>query len=479
MAKEKLISVETVREHSRAEDCWLVVDGKVWDFTDFLPEHPGGPSIILRYAGRDATQPYNEIHSPSLISDSLSQSKLIGTLDASTITSDWLKLPPKSTPELQLDQKPPLHTLISSHDLEEVASRTISKKAWAFYSSAATDCITHRANCETFDRIWWRPRVLRNVQSACTKTRILGVESSVPFFCAPAAMARLVDGEGEKGIARACAKAGVLQCISTNASFPASEICASVPSHPFFFQLYVNKDRTQTDRLLKSLPSTIRAIFVTVDAPIAGKREADERVRADESLSTPMSGAKAKNDKKGGALGRIMGGYIDPGLCWEDMKWLRSITSLPIVVKGIMSVEDAVMCAEAGIDGIVISNHGGRNLDGAPPSLRTLLQLRLARPEIFRKMEVYLDGGIRRGTDVLKAVCLGATAVGIGRPILYALNYGEEGVSHFIEIIRDELEVAMKLVGITNLGQTSLECLDLGEVETGLGLERWGVKSRL
>ena len=192
-----------------------------------------------------------------------------------------------------------------------------------------------------------------------------------------------------------------------------------------------------------------------------------------------MSGAKAKNDKKGGALGRIMGSYIDPGLCWEDLDWLRTVTKLPIVVKGIMSVEDAVLCAEKGMDGIVISNHGGRNLDTAPSSLRTLLQLRLSHPEVFSKMEVYLDGGIRRGTDVLKALCLGATAVGVGRPFLYALNYGEEGVGHFIEVMKDEFRTAMRLTGLTDISQVSLECLDLGEVEAGLGLSRWKPLAKL
>lgn len=267
--------------------------------------------------------------------------------------------------------------------------------------------------------------------------------------------------------------------ISSNASFPANEICAAASSHPFFFQLYVNRDRAATARLLSTLPSSIKAIFVTVDAAIAGKREADERVRADESLSSPISGAKAVNDKKGGALGRIMASYIDPGLCWEDLRWLRSVTQLPIVVKGVMSVEDAVMCAEAGVDGILISNHGGRNLDTSPPALRTLLQLRLSHPEVFGKLEIYLDGGVRRGTDVLKALCLGAKAVGMGRPFLYALNYGEEGVKHFIDIMKDEMQTAMKLTGMTNVSQASLEYLDLGEVEAGLGLGRWEARARL
>lgn len=172
---------------------------------------------------------------------------------------------------------------------------------------------------------------------------------------------------------------------------------------------------------------------MTVDAPVPGKREADERVRADEGLSAPMTGAKAINDKKGGGLGRIMGSYIDASLTWDDLRWLRSVTDLPIILKGVQSAADARLAAQAGVQGIVLSNHGGRSLDTAPPSVLILLELQKCTPEVFDKLEVYVDGGIRRGTDILKCLCLGATAVGMGRHFLYALNYGREGVEHFID----------------------------------------------
>lgn len=201
----------------------------------------------------------------------------------------------------------------------------------------------------------------------------------------------------------------------------------------FFFQLYVNKDRPKSEILLKEVEALgAKGVFVTVDAAQAGKREADERVKADESLTTPMSGAKAKNDSKGGSLGRVMGRYIDPSLCWDDLPWLRRCTKLPIVLKGVMTWMDAKKAMDLGIDGIVLSNHGGRNLDTSPPPILLLLELHLNCPEIFEKMEVYVDGGIKRGTDIFKALCLGAKAVGVGRGFLYSLNYGEEGVEKFI-----------------------------------------------
>ena len=232
---------------------------------------------------------------------------------------------------------------------------------------------------------------------------------------------------------------------------------SAAPNHPFFFQLYVSRDRAASESLLRHVWALgVRTVFLTVDSPVAGKREADERVRADETLRAPMSGARAVNDRAGGGLGRIMGSYVDDQLSWDDLPWLRRVWKGKVVIKGVMGAEDAKRAAKEGLDGIVLrcpvpppfslikqldrkkadsgrSNHGGRNLDTSPPSLLVLLELRRHCPEIFNQLEVFLDGGIRRGTDILKALCLGAKAVSIGRPVLYALNYGEEGVKHLID----------------------------------------------
>jgi L-lactate dehydrogenase (cytochrome) len=257
-------------------------------------------------------------------------------------------------------------------------------------------------------------------------------------------MAKMVHPEGEKGIARGCRAKGIPQCVSTNASFPIDEIFESVADRgkyeeeegglPIFFQLYVDKQREKSEKLLKHVEELgVKAIFVTVDAPVPGKREADERVKADESLSTPMSGAKAKNDAKGGALGRIMGSYIDASLKWEDIAWLRRCTKLPIVLKGVQTAMDAKRAMKNGIEGLVLSNHGGRSLDTAPAPVLLLLELQKCCPEVFDKMEIFVDGGVMRGTDIFKALCLGAKSVGIGRGFLFALNYGQEGVEKYVE----------------------------------------------
>lgn len=393
-------------------------------------------AVILKYAGKDATKAYSDIHPPNTIKDNLEPDKFKGTLDTSTIDDEWLKEPPTENPKLvDSHEKPPLNTVINAHDFEVIASRTASPKTWAFYSSASNDLITRDLNKTTFDRTFLRPRILRNVREVDTRSKIMGNEVDLPLFVSPAAMAKLIHPDGELAIARACESQRVIQGISNNASFAMKDITEAGPSADYFFQLYVNRDRAKSETLLKECSANprIKAIFITVDAAWPGKREADERVRADESLSVPMSPSRGKNDKRGGGLGRVMAGHIDPGITWDDLVWARKHTHLPLVLKGVMSADDAIMAMEAGLDGILLSNHGGRNLDTSPPSLVTLLELHKRCPAIFGKMEVYLDGGVRRGTDILKAICLGATAVGMGRSVLFATNYGQEGVEHLID----------------------------------------------
>lgn len=233
MADQKLLSTQQISTHNSPDDCWVVVDKQVWDVTDFLEEHPGGststynyptttikpdrkthtiPKVILKYAGQDATQAYSEVHAPSVMKTNLQPSKFKGVLDESTINEAWLKPPPGENPKVVLDnEKPPLSTLINSHDFEVVASKTANSKTWAFYSSASTDLITRDANKSCFDRIWFRPRVLRNVRSVETRTNILGGSYNLPLFVSPAAMAKLIHPDGECAIARACQSKGIMQ----------------------------------------------------------------------------------------------------------------------------------------------------------------------------------------------------------------------------------------------------------------------------
>ncbi|RBQ93109.1 hypothetical protein VDGD_01430 [Verticillium dahliae] len=247
--------------------------------------------------------------------------------------------------------KPPLDTLISAHDFEAVASTTFSPKAWAFVSSAATDLHTKRRNAEAYASITLRPRVLRQVATVDTSTTMLSHAARLPLFAPPTAMAKLVHPEGEKALGRALKASGMPQTVSVSASFSLADILAAHATHdvatpydvPVFFQLYVDKNRANSERLLRDAQARgVKALVLTVDAPLPGKREADERVRSDESLASPISGAAAKNDARGGALGRIMGSYIDANVCWDDIAWLRrTVPGLPIVLKGIQTWMDA------------------------------------------------------------------------------------------------------------------------------------------
>ncbi|TVY39298.1 Cytochrome b2, mitochondrial [Lachnellula occidentalis] len=496
----RIISVQEVTQHNIPEDLWIVVDNTVYDFTEFAPEHPGGAGIIQRHAGRDASTAYSEIHGPSLIKTSLPSSKVLGTLDPTSITPEWAH-PPTSTSTFQPTTKPDLSTLINTHDFTAAASTSLTPKTWAFYSSAATDLYTKTRNTSAYADIGLRPRILVNVKDVDTRTSMLGCNMDVPIFCAPAAMAKMVHADGEKGIARGCRAKGIPACVSTNASFTIAEIFESVSARgsygeheegegteglPIFFQLYVDKQRAKSATLLKHVEALgVKAIFVTVDAPVPGKREADERVQADESMSTPMSGATAKNDAKGGSLGRIMGSYIDASLSWEDLAWLRQCTKLPIVLKGVQTSMDAKRAMENGIEGIVLSNHGGRSLDTAPPPVLLLLELQKHCPEVFDHMEVFVDGGVMRGTDIFKALCLGARSVGIGRGFLFALNYGQEGVEKYVDILKDELETTMRMMGVTDLSQVHPGMLNTKAVDHLIpdgeehAYAKWRPKSRI
>lgn len=489
----RLVSVKEISAHQSLEDLWLVVDDTVYDLSEFAVQHPGGADVLLQHAGRDATTVYAEVHAPSLIRTSLPEARRIGKLDRSTLTEEWaLRRPPPSPTMMEKNPKPPtkedgnavakppLTSLINAHDFRLAAQQTFTPKAWAFASSAATDCLTAERNGSAYDEIILRPRVLRDVSAVDVGTSMLGHRIAAPIFIAPTSLGRLFHPEGERELGRGAQSLGIPQCVSTSCSFPLPEVMDAVEEKtnkekggvdgtnvPVFFQLYVDKDRRKSEALLRlARERGVKAIFVTVDAPVIGKREADERLKADESTQLPMSGVKAQNDAKGGSLGRIMGHFIDASLTWDDVSWLRTAApGLPIVLKGVQTAMDAIKAMEVGVEAIYITNHGGRSLDTAPATILVLLELQKCCPQIFDKMEVYIDGGITRGTDIFKALCLGAKAVGIGRGFLFALNYGKEGIEHFANILIDELETTMQQCGITSLDQVHPGLLHTGAVD--------------
>jgi 4-hydroxymandelate oxidase len=279
----------------------------------------------------------------------------------------------------------------------------------------------------------------------------------MPILVAPTAFHGLVHPDGETGTARGAAAAGTIMVVSAIATRTMEEIAAAVAA-PRWFQLYVWKDREVTAELVKrAARAGYRAICLTVDTPLLGRREKDER----NSFTLPPgigianvrpAGLDGMPDSEhGSAFAKYVKEMLDPAVTWRDLAWLRSLTSLPIVVKGIMTMEDAKIAVEHGVEGIVVSNHGGRQLDSTPATLDVL-------PEIVEavrgRAEVFMDGGIRRGTDVLKALALGARAVLVGRSPLWGLALGgAEGVHAVLEHLRKEFALAMALSGRSSLGQ--------------------------
>jgi L-lactate dehydrogenase (cytochrome) len=484
------ISIQELGNHNTPDDAWIVINGTIWDVTEFAPKHPGGSEIIHQYIGQDATKAYNEVHGPSLVGKHMDSSKNKGQLDESTVTEEWKSGQASNVESSRLpaDEKPPLESILNMYDFEEVSKKFLSAKSWAFMYTAANDLITKDANVDWWRKIWFRPRVLTGVQNVDVTTKILGQKYSVPIFSAPAALAKLSHPEGELAMAKALVEKGTTIIACNNASFSFPEIMEVIPKgHPVFYQLYVNKDRKVTEKLVREVSSyNPQAILVTVDLPVVGKREHDERVKTDAAYKAPKSfqTQNTKKDKKGSGLARATGSFIDADLKWKDLLWLQTITDVPIFVKGIQSAADARKALEYGCKGIYISNHGGRAADTAQPSLLTLMEIQANCPEVMEQMEVFIDGGIRRGTDVLKAICLGASAVCLGRPFLFAVGYGQDGVEHAVDskclsphrvnldrlanekiVIKDELETAMQMIGITHLSQAHPGLLNTAELD--------------
>jgi L-lactate dehydrogenase (cytochrome) len=323
---------------------------------------------------------------------------------------------------------------------------------------------TMRENHAAFQRIWFRPRVLVDVTTVDFRARLLGTPCSIPFYVTATALGKLGHPEGEKCLTRAAHAHDVIQMIPTLASCSFDEIVdAAAPGQPQWLQLYVNRDRAATERIVRHAEARgCRGLFVTVDAPQLGRREKDMRSKFAADEGSSVQKGQATDNSQGAA--RAISSFIDPGLCWADLAWLRGITRMPVVLKGVQRWEDVVRAAECGlVAGVVLSNHGGRQLDTARSGIEVLAE---AMPELRKRglegrLEIFVDGGIRRATDILKALCLGAKGVGIGRPFLYAMSaYGAEGVERAIQLLKDEMEMGMRLLGATTLTDLTPDMVD-------------------
>ena len=334
-------------------------------------------------------------------------------------------------------------------EIEAIAKSKMAPSFWDYYRSGAGDEVTLKNNCQAFNDYHLLPRMLIDVSQRDLSTTILGQKVSMPILIAPTAFQCLAHPDGEIATAKSALAAETIMVLSTMATTSLEEV-ASAQSLPYrWFQLYIHRDRELTKFLVKRAETAnYRALCVTVDAPLLGRREADIRnqfqLPAHLSLAN-LTGLKLPKAFAESGLFAYFQQQISDQVTWKDIKWLKSITDLPIILKGILRSDDALQAQKIGVDGIIVSNHGGRQLDGAIATINALPHIVDA---VGDHLEIMLDGGIRRGIDVFKALALGAKAVLIGRPILWGLGMdGEAGANLVLTLLRNELDLAMALSG--------------------------------
>ena len=462
------VSMDEIRALAAKGRLAMVIDGVAYDFTEFADEHPGGAGYLTKNKGLVATEEFTASHPVDIIERTLTEEQFasmrIGPIDPSTVQKSDIAVPQhggdhgEGTVQDPKGEKPSIDSCINVFDFEAIARETVPEQGWVYYSSGADDEITLRENHCAFQRIWMRPRVLVNVRDVDMSTTILGQKSSMPLMLCAVAMCKLGHPDGEKAWAGASKTCSVPYMVPTLSGCSFDEIMQAGKGGCQYFQLYVNQDRKKTKKLVQRAEAAgCKALFITVDAPQLGNREKDRRVKVSHSGAAVQSG-RDEVKKKSEGTAKALTTFIDPSLCWDDLDWFASITKMPIVLKGIASAEDAVMALEHGkVKGIMLSNHGGRQLDGARSAIEILPEvmsaLRAHSKYSKEQFEVYIDGGIRRGTDIYKALALGVTAVGIGRPALYAMSaFGQQGVEKCLDIFKSELAMTMRLMGTKTLG---------------------------
>lgn len=362
---------------------------------------------------------------------------------------------------IRLQNKPPLSSIHSIADFEHVAKQTLPFGTWGYYSTGSDDEFSLRENNYAFGRIFFKPKCLIDVADATTETTLFNEHFEAPFYCTAFAGSPMAHPDAEKNLLRACVKENVPYLIPYQLSFPLDEFIESCgsPEHANFHQLhfYTKKQLQNAPNYLSNLESKhpkIKALFINVDLPCIGNREKDSKIRnsldplANEELSVYVSPAVKYHN-----------------ITWDDMIKLKESTNLPIVLKGVLRSEDVLKAAEIGLSGCLLSNHGGRQLDFSMPPIEILAESRkLLRENNINDNEfnIFIDGGIRRGSDIIKALCLGADGVGLGRPFLYAMaTYGQPGVERAMQILKTEMITNMKLLGVNDISELNESMVDI------------------
>jgi len=346
---------------------------------------------------------------------------------------------------------------ITVRDYQVRAKEQLPKMVYDYYAGGAQDEITLRRNNTAYDRLSLRYRVMRDVSQRSAATTVLGQPVDLPVIIAPTAFHQMACDEGELATVRAAGAAGTIMTLSTLSTTAVEDVTAAAAG-PVWFQLYVYTDRSTTEALVRRAEAAgCEALVLTVDAQVWGLRERDERNGFQLPAGLTMKNLTAGDGKEafpaveGSGLAAYVNGQFDTALSWKDLDWLAGLKDLPVLVKGVARGDDAQRSIDHGAAGIIVSNHGGRQLDTSPATIDVLPEIVDA---VDGQIEVIVDGGIRRGTDVIKALALGASAVAVGRPVLWGLAVdGEAGVRHVLSLLRDEIDLAMALCGVTTVDE--------------------------
>ena len=351
--------------------------------------------------------------------------------------------------------EPSLESAVSLADVEELARRAMPHMVYEYVASGAADEVTLRWNREAFDRIALRPRVLRDVAAVDTRVTLFGREHALPVLLAPTAYHRVLHPEAELATARGAAAAGVTWVVSTSTNTAVEEIARAAGGAPLWFQLYVQPDRALTrDTVLRAQDAGCEALCLTVDTPVLGPR--DRQARAGFVLP-PGTPTPHLEDATSGRR-PIMATPGRVAVTWKDVEWLLAAARVPVLLKGILDPDDAERALDAGAHGVIVSNHGARNLDTAPATIDALPAV---AERVAGRGPVLVDGGVRRGTDVVKALAFGARAVLVGRPVLWGLAAaGEEGVVAVLEILKKELDLALALSGCRSVSEATRDLVE-------------------
>jgi 4-hydroxymandelate oxidase len=350
---------------------------------------------------------------------------------------------------------------VNLHEYEPLARAAMSGMAWDYLAGGGGDERTLAWNRERFDAVKLWPHVLRDVSHLDTRLTLLGTELGFPVLLAPTGFQRLFHPDGECATARGAAAVGALYCLST-ASTTSIEDIAAVAKGPLWFQMYVQRDRGFTLELVRRAEAAgCRALLLTVDTPVLGARDRDHRNELELPPGLELANLQSARARGGPTFVHDTSNpFLDPGLTWEGLEWLAREARVPVAVKGVLRADDARLAIEHGAAAIAVSNHGGRNLDTVPAAIDALPGIADA---VAGRVPLVLDGGVRRGVDVVKALALGASAVMIGRPYLWGLGAaGADGVARVVRMLVAELELAMAQCGAASLSGITRELVTPG-----------------